>query len=157
MRQVTGGATRNIVIRCIGEEIDEDRIRQDLEHIHGLVTIDVTISNGDATVRLNAIHLALFARTCLRSQTAYRKCTIQFVPDECAAPLPITDFRNTENKKKPLKSKPASPRRPQTVANRFQMLSVDGNGDSSDDSQIESISSHGTQTSTEMDESTIIA
>ena len=43
----------------------------------------------DAYVETNAVHNALFARTCMMSRTAYKGCRIEFFPDQCAGPLPV--------------------------------------------------------------------
>ncbi|KAI6830943.1 hypothetical protein KC340_g12055 [Hortaea werneckii] len=107
------GATRNLIIRnARSHGLTAAQIRADLDHIHNLVIIDICFrpsspsssaaaaSGGtadrdndsddyDAYVETNAVHNALFARTCMMSRTGYKGCRIDFYPDQCASPLPI--------------------------------------------------------------------
>ncbi|KAI7193177.1 hypothetical protein KC343_g8553 [Hortaea werneckii] len=104
--KILHGATRNLIIRhARSHGVTAAQIRADLDHIHNLVIIDIsfrppaslspsTTGSGardgdDAYVETNAVHNALFARTCLMSRTAYKGCRIEFFPDQCAAPLPV--------------------------------------------------------------------
>ncbi|KAI7182352.1 hypothetical protein KC363_g8813 [Hortaea werneckii] len=50
---------------------------------------DAAADDDDAYVETNAVHNALFARTCMMSRTGYKGCRIDFYPDQCAASLPI--------------------------------------------------------------------
>lgn len=66
--QVGSGATRNLVIRNRNPNLTEDVIRDDLEHIHNLVVINVTFKRSDAYISTNSVHNAMFARTCMMSR-----------------------------------------------------------------------------------------
>ncbi|KAF2210220.1 hypothetical protein CERZMDRAFT_21401, partial [Cercospora zeae-maydis SCOH1-5] len=117
--KIDTGATRNILIRNATEKgLTETRIRDDLEHIHNLVVIDVKFRDGNAYVYTNAVHNALFARTCMMSRTAYRGCKISFFADECDVPLPTRPVApKIVPKGELVKSVP--------LANRFDMLDID--------------------------------
>jgi hypothetical protein len=91
--KISLGATRNLVIRggaTSGRGIDEQRVRDDLEHIDKLVVISVRIEprTGDIYVSTNSVHNALFARTCMMSRALYKGLKIEHYPDECAVPVP---------------------------------------------------------------------
>lgn len=107
-------------------------MREDLDHIHNLVIIDISYQKEDMHISLNSIHNAIFARTCMLSRLTYKGSKIEWSPDECSSPLPKQPLLpkkenaaqqargiNTGNKTK-------------TGNNRFQMLNMDGNGGSSD-------------------------
>jgi hypothetical protein len=68
--------------------LNEGGIREDLEHIHNLIVISVTINKGDIYISTNSVHNALFARTCMMSRSLYKGLKIDWYPDECANPLP---------------------------------------------------------------------
>ncbi|KAI7300029.1 hypothetical protein KC315_g17366 [Hortaea werneckii] len=101
--KILHGATRNLIIRnARSHGLTAAQIRADLDHIHNLVIIDIsfrcpfsaaaaeTVGGGDdAYVETNAVHNALFARTCMMSRTGYKGCRIDFYPDQCAASLPL--------------------------------------------------------------------
>ncbi|GIZ38525.1 hypothetical protein CKM354_000194100 [Cercospora kikuchii] len=117
--KIDTGATRNILIRNAAEKgLTEARIRDDLEHIHNLVVIDVKFRDGNAYVYTNAVHNALFARTCMMSRTTYRGCKISFFPDECDVPLPTRAIAPKVAPKGPTVKNV-------TLNNRFDMLDVD--------------------------------
>ncbi|CAF9919173.1 MAG: hypothetical protein HETSPECPRED_003965 [Heterodermia speciosa] len=124
--KISLGATRNFVIRNAHPSITEERLREDLDHIHNLVILDITYRNGDARISLNSIHNAIFAQTCLLSRLAYKGNKIEWFPDECSSPLP----------KQPLLPKKengvSQVRKANTPSNRFQMLNMDGTEDTSD-------------------------
>jgi hypothetical protein len=87
--KIAMGATRNIVVRNgASKNLNESGIREDLEHIHNLVVISLTISKGDIFISTNSVHNALFARTCMMSRAIYKGLRIDWYPDECAGPLP---------------------------------------------------------------------
>ncbi|KAI7233665.1 hypothetical protein KC330_g5252 [Hortaea werneckii] len=106
-QKILHGATRNLIIRnARSHGLTAAQIRADLDHIHNLVIIDISFrcpssaaaaaagpaaagGDGDAYVETNAVHNALFARTCMMSRTGYKGCRIEFFPDQCAAPLPV--------------------------------------------------------------------
>ncbi|RMY56321.1 hypothetical protein D0863_13013 [Hortaea werneckii] len=105
--KILHGATRNLIIRnARSHGLTAAQIRADLGHIHNLVIIDISFrcpasaaamrsgssareGGDDAYVETNAVHNALFARTCMMSRTAYKGCRIEFFPDQCAGPLPV--------------------------------------------------------------------
>ncbi|KAL8772341.1 MAG: hypothetical protein Q9209_002553 [Squamulea sp. 1 TL-2023] len=113
------GATRNLVIRSVKPNITEQRLREDLDHIHNLIVISVAFEGGDVYLSLNSIHNALFARTCMMSRAMYRGMRIEWYPDECALPLP--KMANTTRKEMVPPPKPKQA----PMVNRFQMLNVD--------------------------------
>ncbi|KAF2765246.1 hypothetical protein EJ03DRAFT_280487 [Teratosphaeria nubilosa] len=125
--KVINGATRNILVHdAVSRGLTESQIREDMEHIHNLVIIDVGFRNGDAYIATNAVHNALFARTCMMSRTKYKGCKIEFLRDECDIPLPAGTA----------KSKAPVPRLATTkahVANRFGLLNIDGSDEESDE------------------------
>lgn len=124
--KVAGGATRNLVIRnAVDKGMTEDQIRDDMEHIHNLIIIDVTFQGRHAYVSTTSIHTALFARTCMMSRSAYRGCKVEFYPDECDAPLPT---RATVSKATP----PQPVEKQMAPANRFDMLDTGSDVSSTD-------------------------
>lgn len=118
--KIDGGATRNILIRnAVEKGFTEARIREDMDHIHNLVVIDVEFRDGNAYVYTNSVHNALFAKTCMMSRTTYRGCKISFFGDECNVPLPA----------RVVSAKFISPepsRKVTPLSNRFDLLVVDG-------------------------------
>lgn len=62
------GATRNLVIYNCSPKHTEEKIREDLEHIHNLIVIKVTFSGGNCYISTNSVHNAMFARTCMMSR-----------------------------------------------------------------------------------------
>ena len=130
--KIAGGGSRNLLIRNASPDVTEQRIRDDLEHIHNLVVVEFAFLNKDALVSLNSVHNALFARTCLMSRGRYKGLRIEFSPDECAQPLPSSP------QQKKVTMKPA-PKKTNNMVNRFQMLNMDGaeDGNNSSDSAEE--------------------
>ena len=125
--KIQGGASRNLIVRGINPKITAERIREDLEHIHNLIVIDIHFHQGDALISLNSVHNSLFARTCMMSRSAYKTARIEWSPDECAQPLPkFQHFPKKEN------SAPAT-KTLNPMVNRFQMLNIDGTEDGSED------------------------
>lgn len=125
------GATRNLVIRNIHPNITEERLREDLDHIHNLVIISISFQNGDAYLSLNSTHNALFARSCMMSRAIYKGMKIQWYPDDCAQPLP----ERYRTPKKDYLPQPA--KKPSAPTNRFQMLDMDGTEDGTEDDSDE--------------------
>ncbi|KAK4956464.1 hypothetical protein LTR10_005989 [Elasticomyces elasticus] len=125
--KILNGATRNVVIHnASASSLTEYKIREDMDHIHNLVLIDVTFRNGDAYVSMNSVHNALFARTCMMSRTTYKGCKVEFVRDECDVPLPAPAQR--------ARAPPAQPPKKKfPVANRFDLINTDGDERSSDE------------------------
>ncbi|KAL8678038.1 MAG: hypothetical protein Q9186_005569 [Xanthomendoza sp. 1 TL-2023] len=123
------GATRNLVIRSVKSDITEQRLREDLDHIHNLIIVSISFVDGDAFLSLNSIHNALFARTCMMSRAMYRGMRIDWYPDECALPLP-----KVQNP--PRREMAITPKSKTTpMVNRFQMLNMDD--EATDDSSFE--------------------
>lgn len=135
--KIAMGATRNIVVRGGAERLSEQIIRDDLDHIHNLVVIDVAFREGDAFISTNSVHNALFARTCMMSRGLYKGLKIEWFPDECAALLPRTPASSLRVPR-PV-SKPQKKPSLQTLANRFALLDTDGTDDGSGDEQELSI------------------
>ncbi|KAL8871072.1 MAG: hypothetical protein Q9174_003024 [Haloplaca sp. 1 TL-2023] len=117
--KISRGATRNLVLRNISPTVTEDRLRDDLDHIHNLVVISISFRSGDAYLSLNSIHNSLFARTCMMSRATYKGMKIEWYPDECARPLPQRKISNPKQGV-PLPKAKAGP-----MMNRFQMLNMD--------------------------------
>lgn len=129
------GASRNIVVRNgTSRDINEQGIRDDLEHIHNLVVISVKINpkSGDIFISTNSVHNALFARTCMMSRSLYKGLRIEYYPDECAAPIPKLPERalvTIPNSKASVKAS-----KPHARGNLYALLAEDGAGDDSDKS-----------------------
>ncbi|KAI9792256.1 MAG: hypothetical protein M1835_007974 [Candelina submexicana] len=120
------GATRNLVLRNINDKVTDARLRDDLDHIHNLVVIDITFENGCAYISLNSVHNALFARTCMMSRGSYKGMRIEWYPDECAAPLP-------KPQPMPKRSNGLPPSdNSKSMVNRFNLLNMEGTEDGSE-------------------------
>ena len=133
--KIHNGATRNLVIRNVHPSITADRIREDLDHIHNLVVIDVIFQHGDAIISLNSVHNSLFARTCMMSRAAYKGARIEWVADECAQPLPKTQYIPKRESALP------PPKKANAMINRFQMLNMDGTEDGSENDEEDELTS----------------
>ncbi|KAK3401011.1 hypothetical protein B0T20DRAFT_405775 [Sordaria brevicollis] len=119
--KIAQGATRNLVIRRCGSKFTEESIREDLDHIHNLAVINVEFTGGHCFISLNAVHIAVYARTCMLSRLKYKTYRIDWVVDECAQPydrLPAP-----KQPKEPSLPKPTAP------ANRFQLLNLEDDGE----------------------------
>ncbi|WYZ40285.1 hypothetical protein EsH8_IV_000626 [Colletotrichum jinshuiense] len=68
----------------------------------------------------------MFARTCMMSQLKYKGSKIEWDADECAQPLENTQTRRVQPQGPPFKSS-INP-----MANRFQLLNLDGNEEEED-------------------------
>ncbi|KAK3068751.1 hypothetical protein LTR53_013435, partial [Teratosphaeriaceae sp. CCFEE 6253] len=127
--KILNGATRNLLVRgALAHGLTETRIREDMEHIHNLVVIGVAYRGDDAHVSTNSVHNALFARTCMLSRAAYKGCKVEFARDGCDAPLPVPVSKTTAP---PLPQ--ASRKKKAPFANRFDVIGMDGEDDSSDE------------------------
>lgn len=62
------GASRNLIIRRCDGRHTEESIRDDLEHIHNLVVINVRFAGGSCFISTNSVNNAMFARTCMMSR-----------------------------------------------------------------------------------------
>ena len=102
-------------------------IKRDLAHIHQLEVIAIEDRGRNILVSLNAINLAVSARTCLHSQFRYRAASITFAPDDCEQELPKLVTRERSGPL-PERTGMVTP-----VRNRFDLLSVDESGDAGDE------------------------
>lgn len=111
------GATRNIVIRFAKQDMTEDTIRDDLEHIYRLEVVDIVKANNHYFISTNGIQWAITARHCMQSRLKYKDTRIEFFEDECDQILPLSE-------KKVLKQCQETSKRPAAVsmANRFALL-----------------------------------
>lgn len=129
-KKVLGGATRNLCIRsALSNGLSEQRIRDDMEHIHNLVIVDITYQGSDAYVSTNSIHNALFARTCMMSRSTYKGCKIEFYPDECDVALPVPAPKTFAPEKQRIQGKGLE------TVNRFGMLEIDDGGSSDEENR----------------------
>jgi hypothetical protein len=136
--KISNGATRNLLLRGGASKVAEDRLREDMEHIHNLAIIDVSVKNGDMYVSTNSIHNALFARTCMMSRQPYKGMRIEWYPDECAAPLPQPQVRASSGVAPPKKAAPRA------TANLFAaLMDVDGTDEAGEDEDNDTIPSAG--------------
>ncbi|KFY20730.1 hypothetical protein V491_03472 [Pseudogymnoascus sp. VKM F-3775] len=119
------GATRNIVIRSASTRHTDESIREDLDHIHNLVVVNIKFVDRDAHVSTNSVHNAMFARTCMMSRSKYKGSKIEWDIDECAAPIPVLKPRPVQKENNLPKVK--------APINRFALLNMDGATDSSAD------------------------
>lgn len=123
------GATRNLVLRDVNPSITEQRLREDLDHIHNLIIISVSFIAGDVYLSLNSVHNSLFARTCMMSRATYKGMRIEWYPDDCALPLP--KVQNAARKDNIPSPKPKAT----LMLNRFQLLNTDDD-DTEEDSSL---------------------
>lgn len=128
--KITSGATRNLCIRgALAKGLSESQIREDMEHIHNLVIVSVTYSSaGDAFVSTNAVHNALFARTCMLSRSAYRGCQVEFYADECDVPLPVVE-QKVKSMRGSIRANDIKPTKKNVLSNRFGLLDLDDGSD----------------------------
>ncbi|KAF5668460.1 negative regulator of differentiation 1 [Fusarium heterosporum] len=150
---VTKGASRNFVIRKRDLNLTAQDIRDDLEHIHNLHVVNIELDKDNCFVSTNAIHAAIFARTCLQSRVEYKNCRIEWVADECSQPLgslpsetpvPISGpaLSAAPAPEVKLESRSASnlPSRKNLMGNRFRVLNLsDTDGSNGDDSSEEGL------------------
>ncbi|KUJ19842.1 uncharacterized protein LY89DRAFT_666691 [Mollisia scopiformis] len=115
--KVSIGATRNLVIYNCSPKHTEDKIREDLEHIHNLVVIKVSFAGQNVYISTNSVHNAMFARTCMMSRSIYKGSKIEWDNDECAAPLERPLQSRKENIPQKKKAAP--------LMNRFHLLNMD--------------------------------
>ena len=136
--RIQQGATRNLLIRGIDSALDEERLRTDLDHIHNLVIVEVYPPKNESgiVVSMNAINLALYAKTCLRSQAKYKKAQISFYPDKCAEmeiPDPRKEYKPLQDKTNGKTSGKRLAKSDGPPKNRFQLLSIEDEEDGEDD------------------------
>ncbi|KAK3340092.1 hypothetical protein B0H65DRAFT_431653 [Neurospora tetraspora] len=119
--KIAQGATRNLVIRRCGSKVTEEGIREDLDHIHNVAVIKVALTGGNCYISLNAVHLAVYAKTCMMSRQKYKAFKIDWDVDECAQPY--------DRLPAPKQPKEVSLPKPAAPANRFQLLNLDDDGE----------------------------
>lgn len=135
--KISTGATRNLLIRGGASKLTEEQIKDDMEHIHNLIIVDVSMKSGDVYVSTNSIHNALFARTCMMSRQPYKGLRIEWYTDECAGPLPKPQAP-AFNAVQPKKSAPKS------AANFYAaLLDVDGTDEATEDDDNDTLPSAG--------------
>lgn len=127
----SNGATRNLVIRRPKADTTSQSIRNDLEHIHNLEVVDISIINGEAWISLNSVKSALTARACMQSRSQYIHCVIEHYPDECKQPL------SDVPKKAISKPKPPKATARNVASNRFQILAREDSDDVDDEEEEE--------------------
>ncbi|ELQ44401.1 hypothetical protein OOU_Y34scaffold00088g41 [Pyricularia oryzae Y34] len=125
--KIGNGATRNLVLRRYDSDTTEASIREDLDHIHNLAVVKVTFMGGSCFISLNSVHNCIVAKTCMMSRLKYKNCGIEFHHpgdvDECTQPLDRVQPVNVK------KDPPPTKRNVSMVANRFRVLSMDGEDD----------------------------
>ncbi|KAK7737014.1 hypothetical protein SLS53_006770 [Cytospora paraplurivora] len=123
-RQISSGATRNLVIRRCDPRFTEESIREDLDHIDKLVVIKVDFMGGSCYIKTNSVHNAMYARTCMMSRAKYKGSRIDWDVDECAQPY--EQPAQARPRKDNLAAKKADA---MTMANRFHLLNLEDDGD----------------------------
>ncbi|EGU73438.1 hypothetical protein HZS61_017519 [Fusarium oxysporum f. sp. conglutinans] len=136
------GGSRNFVIRKRDPKLTTQGIRDDLEHIHNLHVISIEFEKNNCFISTNAIHGAIYARTCLQSRVEYRASRIEWCADECAQPFQSMSsaiHNLVPNVKTQRSVIPAHPSRKNLMGNRFQLLDLsDSDGSNGDDSSDDS-------------------
>lgn len=126
MRQIEyHDASRNLIIRSPTNEISEEIIRQDLEHIHLLEIVDIQAESTRILIFTNSIARAVTARECMMSRLRYKTVKIDFYPDECRQAIPSALARRGDHKP-PTAGKQVWSRR----GNRFDALDGSQSGES---------------------------
>ncbi|KAK7548250.1 hypothetical protein BKA81DRAFT_225042 [Phyllosticta paracitricarpa] len=118
-KKIKFGATRVLCLRNAVGLLNEQRIRDDMEHIHNLVIVNIKSCSHDIFVECSSILAAEFARTCMMSRIPYRDFKIESFPDGCAQHL-VTRQKFTVS---PAKSK-SLPRR----NNIYSVLTLENDG-----------------------------
>jgi hypothetical protein len=126
------GATRNLVIRYVKDDVTSQSISDDLEHIHNLEVVNINITAGEAFISLKSVHNAIVTRQCLHSRFTYKYCSIDHYPDECDQLLPDFPMKASRNSNGGPKVKAGGNR----GSNRFQPLAEDGSDEKDADEDI---------------------
>lgn len=152
MSAISRGATRNLLLSKVPPTLTEERIREDLDHIHNLHVEKIVIQGVSIVVNLNSVCVALFARTCLMSRSSYKGVKIEFAVDECAGKLPASKRKDIERKRVQEKVSPP---------NRFDVLATSWDGDDQEENQENGSDGGGVSISsdnaTEKEESSVIS
>lgn len=106
-----------------------------VKHIHNLVISAVVWKGHDLYVSTNSIDKATFARNCMLSRLQYKGLKIEWYSDECAEPLPKAEARPM-----PISRASAPVAKPVAVPNRFDLLSLGDDNDSSKASEADDAS-----------------
>lgn len=130
--RIRHGATRNIRIRGAQARVTEAEIRDNLEHIHNLVVVDLSFKHGDAYLSVNSINNALFARQCLLSRATYKGLRFEWLEDECARPLPKVETRSYVLPSVREDKGPA-------MSNMFSVLGLEDDHDDSSEEEVEEL------------------
>ena len=138
-KKIENGATRNLVIRGAAGTVDQHDVRDHMEHIHQLSIISIKVFGADMFINTNSVRNALFAKTCMQSRVLYKRYSIDFMPDECAASLPAgrqfgVNSMNLHNRGTAPTFKPAHKLRTSVnnLKNRFHLLDVNSEDTSSE-------------------------
>ena len=135
VHKISNGASRNLVISGISASITEQRLRDDLEHIHGLVPVYISFTNENIYLSLNSVRHAVFAKSCLASRATYRRTRIDWFPDECDQPLP--KFPKPAKTERSRIQAPTQAQKSRST-NRFHMLmNTEGTEDGSDEGAVD--------------------
>ncbi|KAF9765492.1 hypothetical protein IL306_002217 [Fusarium sp. DS 682] len=137
------GGSRNFVIRKRDPNLTAQSIRDDLEHIHNLHVINIAFEKDNCFISTNAVHGAIYARTCLQSRSEYKTSRIEWCADECAQPLQYlpSEIQDPAPDVKPQRRDvPTHPSRKNLMGNRFKLLDLsDSDGSNGDDSSDDSL------------------
>lgn len=127
--KLAAGATRNLIIRNAASKIDEQEMREHMQHIDELIIIDYTVRGNDVHVETNSVHNALFARTCMLNRMPYKTLKIEFGADACAQLLPAAP-----RVAKMPKADAPSPLSKKRSTNLYEILGNDEGTETSDES-----------------------
>lgn len=128
-RIINNGATRILRLCNAANQLNEQTVRDDMEHIHNLVILKVKMEGHDLIVHTNSIQGCGFARTCMMSRMPYRLLKLDFVPDKCAEPLPNRTRSQLFDAVRPTSQHQL---KPQSSANLYDILKSE---DSEDDEE----------------------
>ncbi|GME25570.1 hypothetical protein GTA08_BOTSDO05812 [Neofusicoccum parvum] len=128
-RIASNRATRILRLRNGKRFVTEHDIQNDMEHIHNLVIIDIKVQGNDFIVYTNSVQRCGYARTCMASRMPYRVLKLEFVPDDCAAPLPQRTHPNFFDAVQPTSQVQLKPRK---SANFYEILNSDALDDDGD-------------------------
>ncbi|KAH7045849.1 hypothetical protein B0J12DRAFT_668864 [Macrophomina phaseolina] len=131
---ISNGATRILRLCNAVRILTEQVIREDMEHIHNLVILQIKVEGNDMIIHTNSIQNCGFARTCMMSRMPYRLLKINFVPDVCAEPLPQ---RVHPNLCKGVRSTSQRRVKPQKPTNLYEILNDDSSEEDNDPSQLQ--------------------
>ncbi|RYP38924.1 hypothetical protein DL766_000733 [Monosporascus sp. MC13-8B] len=133
--KIAMGVTRNLIIRRCALKHTADSIREDLDHIHNLIVIDVDFLGGSCYIKTNSVHNAMFARTCMMSRAKYKGSKIEWDVDECDQPIEIIQKVVSKPQQPQFPKKP-----PVDMRNRFATLRLDDEDDDEPDDKFDTSS-----------------